>query len=171
MSEKFELVEKIQEREILEAQQKWGSYIIKIASLYEKYKSRTVCGLQAEIFLKDLYAFDLGLVLFKPTRASNIQFRLTEEAAKAYFVGGNEKYPEDSGFALYPWKKINFENAGFIIENSSALVMGNYYLTEENGKISKIEYTFGYTRAINQNNKLKINLHHSSFPYMPQVST
>jgi hypothetical protein len=41
--------------------------------------------------------------------------------------------------------------------------MGNYFFTEPNGNIVKVEYSFGY--FLDSNGNLKINLHHSSLPY------
>ena len=52
------------------------------------------------------------MVLFKPTKAKEVPFRYTLEDALSYFIGG--KYPEDSGFALEPWKEINFDVKGEI---------------------------------------------------------
>jgi hypothetical protein len=40
--------------------------------------------------------------------------------------------------------------------------MGNYFFTDLNGDEAKVEYTFGYQL---QGDVLKIDLHHSSFPY------
>ena len=40
--------------------------------------------------------------------------------------------------------------------------MWNYFFTDLDGNEAKVEYTFGY-KSINGN--LKIDLHHSSFPY------
>ena len=40
--------------------------------------------------------------------------------------------------------------------------MGNYFFTDLDGNEAKVEYTFGYKLI---NNELKIDLHHSSFPY------
>ena len=40
--------------------------------------------------------------------------------------------------------------------------MGNYFFTNSDSKVSKVEYTFGY---IKMNEKILINLHHSSIPY------
>ena len=42
--------------------------------------------------------------------------------------------------------------------------MGNYYFEDLAGNEVKVEYTFGY-KLIDGN--LKIDLHHSSFPYNP----
>ena len=57
---------------------------------------------------------------------------------------------------------MRFENSGFILEEERALSMGNYFFTDLNGDEAKVEYTFGYKLI---DGKLKIDLHHSSFPY------
>jgi hypothetical protein len=70
---------------------------------------------------------------------------------------------EDSGFALQPWINVRFENASVILNEKTASAMGNYFFTEPNGNIVKVEYSFGY--FLDSNGNLKINLHHSSLPY------
>ena len=42
--------------------------------------------------------------------------------------------------------------------------MGNYFFTDPSGNEAKVEFTFGYKLIDGQ---LKIDLHHSSFPYNP----
>jgi hypothetical protein len=149
----------ITKKEVLAAQKAWGNALVKIGSL----KSNMVlCEKEAKIQIKKLYAVNEKEILFKPTKAAEIQFRLTLEAAKSYFIGGNEKFPEDNGFALQPWIKVRFENAGFILEENRAIAMGNYYFTDLNGDETKVEYTFGYIKT---GKGLKIDLHHSSMPY------
>lgn len=150
----------IQQTDILEAQKLWGSAIVKIGQAYredEDYKK------MAENAVGEFYGYGLGTVLFKPTKASVKQFRLTFESAVSYFVGGNPDFPEDKGFALQPWKNVRFENAGIIINDNSAFAMGNYFFTDYNNEETKVEYTFGYRKAAN--GKLKIILHHSSLPF------
>jgi hypothetical protein len=70
---------------------------------------------------------------------------------------------EDSGFALQPWTNVRFENASVILNEKTAIAMGNYFFTELNGNVVKVEYTFGY--FLDSKQCLKINLHHSSLPY------
>jgi hypothetical protein len=113
--------------------------------------------------IKRLYGYDNGIVLFKPTKAKESQFRLSFEGAKSYFIGGNNNFMEDSGFALQPWTNVRFENASVILNEKTASAMGNYFFTEPNGNIVKVEYSFGY--FLDSNGNLKINLHHSSLPY------
>ena len=151
----------IAEKEVMEAQKIWGEAIVAIGEAYtqkEDYKAL------AEKVVDTLYGYDEGVVLFKPTKASEKQFRLTKEEAVSYFVTGI--VPEDRGFAIEPWSKVRFENADIIINGDSAIAMGNYYFTDANTeKEAKVEFTFGYFK--DENGKLLINVHHSSFPYKP----
>ena len=66
---------------------------------------------EASNFINRLYDFNNGNVLFKPTLASQQQFRLNK-AALSYFIGGNKDFDEDTGFALKGWKSVRFENIG-----------------------------------------------------------
>ena len=149
----------ITELEVIKSQELWAQNVIEIGNLYikkEDYKSR------ASVFVKQFYAFDVGDVLFKPTLASDKQFRCTYDDALSYFIGGH--ISEDKGFALKPWKKINFGERNIIIFKETALSMGNYFFQSIDGSDEvKVEYTFGYVKD-NENNLL-INLHHSSIPY------
>jgi len=145
---------------IIQAQNKWSSSIIKISSVRDNYE---LCLLYADEFLNELYAFDKGIVLFKPTKAKDEQFRFTKEKALSYFIAGKKKIcEEDSGFAIHPWKNITFNNSSYIIEDNIAFVMGNYYFTDFNDIALKVEFTFGYKLI---NDKIKIFLHHSSLPF------
>jgi len=147
-------------KQIENAQNKWGNGIVKIGSLMKKFK---LCKDYTSEFLNDTYNFKEGKVLFKPTKAKQIQFRPTYEMALSYFLGGENSFcSEDKGFALKPWIKVSFENHDFILEKNRAIVMGNYYFTDKENNIVKVEYTFGYKLI---NSKLFINLHHSSLPY------
>ncbi len=127
--------------------------------------NREQCELYTSEFLNRLYAFETGLVLFKPTKCAVAQFRPTKEQALSYFIAGEDRAcSEDKGFALQPWVNVRFENSTFILEAYRAIVMGNYYFEDLAGNEVKVEYTFGY-KLIDGN--LKIDLHHSSFPYNP----
>jgi len=114
-------------------------------------------------------------VLFKPTLASVNQFRPTANGALSYFVGNSNVangYAEDGGFAINGgkgWSAVVFENHQIEISGNVAAAMGNYYFTSaEDGKVSKVEYSFGYKRS--EDGKLRIFLHHSSKPYEMPIS-
>ena len=150
----------ITEVQVLSAQNKWGAGVVKVGELKN---NRVQCEEFTLDFLNNLYAFDEGQVIFKPTKCANEQFRPTKESALSYFIAGdNRACEEDKGFAIQPWTKVRFENAGFILEENRAIAMGNYFFTDLEGNEAKVEYTFGYKLI---NNELKIDLHHSSFPY------
>ena len=146
--------------QIHKAQKKWGDGIVKIGSLMN---DETACVKFTNSFLNNIYDFKNSDVLFKPTKANKEQFRPKIEMALSYFLGGKNSFcSEDEGFALKPWVEVKFENFGFIIEENRALVMGNYFFTDTTGTTLKVEYTFGYKLS---NNKLVIDLHHSSLPF------
>ena len=149
-------------KDVENIQKEWGDSLVKLGSLIN---NRSACEKEVEILINKLYGYNNGTVLFKPTKAKDDQFRPTFEGAKSYFIGENNDFSEDSGFALQPWTNVRFENASVILNDNNALAMGNYFFTQINGSVVKVEYTFGY--FLNENNNLKINLHHSSLPFNP----
>ncbi len=151
----------ITEADVLAAEKAWGDGIVSIGAAYAN--GGDYRAIAAE-HVDTLYAYDEGTVLFKPTRAADEQFRMTEDEALSYFVGGVVE--EDHGFAIQPWTAVRFENAGIILDSDSATAMGNYYFTDAStGKESKAEFTFEYAR--DDADDLLITVHHSSFPYKP----
>ena len=148
-------------KDIENIQKEWGDSLVKLGSLKN---NRVACEKEVELLINKLYGYKSGTVLFKPTKAKDDQFRLTFEGAKSYFIGENSNFSEDKGFALQPWTNVRFENSSVILKKDSAIAMGNYFFTENNGNEVKVEYTFGY--FLHEKKNLKINLHHSSLPYI-----
>ena len=150
--------------EVVATQKEWGEGIVKIGQVFTDggdYKQT------AKNHIEKLYGYDLGIVLFKPTLASDDQFRETFDQALSYFVGGNETYPEDKGFAIAPYTKVRWENSGIYAKKCDmALAMGNYYFTTTTGEEIKVEYTFGYIK--DDKGKLRIVAHKSALPYSPE---
>ena len=114
-------------------------------------------------FINKMYDYENGIVQFKPTKASDFQFRGDVKAALSYFIGSDSDFNEDKGFALNPWVKVDFENNSINIINDIAIAMGNYFFTDNDGGKTKVEYSFVYKK--NDIGDLKIILHHSSLPY------
>ncbi len=156
------MANRIQAAEISRAQEFWGYQLV---ALGQRFCSGKDYREPAEKFVSELYGYAEGPVLFKPTRAFEMQFRLTPEGALSYFIGGDAAFSEDHGFALRPWEKVRFENAGFLPYENGAVAMGNYFFSDYQGTEIKAEFTLGYFRA--GNGALKINLHHSSLPFHP----
>ena len=120
------------EQDIIKAQNLWSEGIIKMGQISNDRKSLEIF---ASDFLDRLYNFD-DQVLFKPTKAMDIQFRNNKKSAISYFIGGKfRECDEDTGFALSNWSKITFENSDIILGEESALAMGNYTFENESSKI------------------------------------
>ena len=155
--------EPITEAEVVAAQKEWGAGIVHIGKVF------TDGGDYEQVaadYIESLYGYDIGMVLFKPTLASEHQFRNTFDAALSYFIGKNDTYKEDKGFAIKPWTKVRWENVGIINGGSNmAIAMGNYYFTPLDGEEVKVEYTFGYVK--DNTGKLRIVVHKSALPYTP----
>ena len=146
--------------DVRKAQEAWGNGIVAIGKAYTDGGDFVQA---AENHLDTLYAFEAGPVLFKPTKAAETQFRPSKESALSYFVGGNDKYKEDHGFAIHPWTNVRFDNKELYLHGDYAVAMGNYYFTGTDGNEVKVEYSFGYIK--DKAGNLKINLHHSSIPF------
>ncbi|MGM0760664.1 MAG: hypothetical protein ACQEUB_13295 [Thermodesulfobacteriota bacterium] len=148
--------------DVLQVQNRWGDCIVDIGRTYQQggdYRKA------AQDMLNVMYAFDQGGVLFKPTKATEVQFRETQEQALSYFVGGS--ISEDSGFALQPWSHVRFENHKIKMDTGLAIAMGNYYFTAaETGEEVQVEFTLGIRSA--DDGRPVIFLHHSSLPYQPE---
>ena len=143
------------------AQQAWGDAIVAIGTAHAQGEDARTVAAQA---IETLYAYDLGPVLFKPTKAADRPFRPSADSALSYFVAG--EIPEDHVFALQPWSQVRFGPQFYFIDSDSALAMGHYYFTDaSSGAEAKVEFTFGYAR--DPDGRLRIHLHHSSLPYTP----
>ena len=119
-----------------------------------------------------LYGYGHHDVLFKPTKATKHPFRPTAASAMSYFVGGknvDHGYDEDKGFAINSGKgysKVELRNHRVDLHGDTSIAMGMYEFTcAATGKVSDIEYTFGYRRC--NDGTPRIFLHHSSVPHAP----
>ena len=144
---------------ISEYQTKWANGIVELG----KTKGDIVNSKKlATDFINSLYDFKNGPVQFKPTKASEFQFRNDFDSALSYFIGSNPSFAEDAGFALNPWVDVEFKNDSINVFDNLGLAMGNYFFTDLKGEKTKVEYSFVYKR---EGESLKIILHHSSLPY------
>ena len=150
----------INKKEIEEVQNSWGKGIITIGKLKDSPKE---CRIFTVNFINKHYNFDFGDVQFKPTKASEKQFRNNNKSALSYFIGSDKDYAEDKGFALNPWVMVDFKNESINIYENIATAMGNYFFTDPIGKKTKVEFSFVYKK--NKEGEIKIVLHHSSLPF------
>ncbi|MEO1534445.1 MAG: phosphoribosyl-AMP cyclohydrolase [Planctomycetota bacterium] len=148
----------ISEADVVAAQKTWGNGIVDISRVHSEGGDYTARATQ---HINDLYAYQLGDVMFKPTLAADDQFRESFDEALSYFIG--REGTEDGGFAISGWTNVRWQNNAVYTDSDSAMAMGNYWFTGPDGNETKVEYTFGY--VIDENGELRINLHHSSLPY------
>jgi len=155
--------------EVNAAQQAWCDALVEIGRLYKTggdYKA------YANQVLTSAYNYDEGKVFFKPTLAYGERtFRTDKEGALAYFVGSNPKYPEDKGFALKPWVKARYDNVGpdnygIQIYGSTAITMGNVWVTDEAGNEVMVDKTWVFRKG--PDGKLRIIVHKSALPFSPE---
>ena len=102
----------INKTEIEEVQNSWGKGIITIGKLKDSPKE---CRIFTVNFINKHYDFDFGDVQFKPTKASEKQFRNNNKSALSYFIGSDNDFAEDKGFALNSWIQVEFDNCSINI--------------------------------------------------------
>ncbi len=156
--------------EVNAAQQAWCDALVNIGKLKEEGGDYRAF---AEQVLSESYNYDYGKVFFKPTLAFGDQtFRNDKKGALAYFIGGDPDYPNDTGFALTPWVKARYDNAGennegIQIYGSVAITMGNVWVTGKDGKEVMVDKTWVFKKG--KDGKLRIIVHKSSLPFSPII--
>ena len=153
----------INEGTLNQARRDWGLGILNISEAYESSgigKAREV----ANEFLDNLYGFEFGPVLFKPTLSGGSKtFRPSKEGALSYFIGENPNYPNDTGFGIKYWRKVDSDTSAIFIEENVAMWIGWVTLVNNIGDEVKVDKSWGYRK--DDNGRLRIVLHHSSLPY------
>ena len=149
------------------AQTAWCDALVTIGQVYSRVG--TTRRLPAWL-IDELYDYKDGTVFFKPTLAFGANaFRSTKEGALSYFIGGDPNFPEDTGFALKRWVKVRYDNNaaenGIQIHGDIAITMGNFYLTNSEGKEIMVEKTLVFRRC--SDGKLRLCAHKSALPYDP----
>lgn len=153
----------ITQAEVEAAQQAWGEALVQISTDFTE-SGIDQARATAEAVLDAAYGYDLGPVLFKPTLTEAPQtFRTTREGALAYFVGHDDDFSGDDGFALKGWTEVEIENAAIFIAGNTAMTMGNVHITGADGAVTTVDKTWGFKR--DEAGVLRIVLHHSSLPY------
>lgn len=153
----------VTEAEVVAAQKAWGEALVRISKDYDEG------GLQkakatASAILDAAYGYSYGPVLFKPTLTVEPQtFRPTRDGALAYFVGGDERFPADTGFALKGWRAVDIANSAVFIDGDVAMTMGKVTLTDKAGKKTTVDKTWVFKK--DDRGQLRIVVHHSSLPH------
>ena len=150
--------------EIEAAQAAWGDGLVSISTAFaedEDYVSVAV-GV-----LEDLYGYEYGPVLFKPTVASDVPFRFDWDGAVSYFIGTsapNAIAEDEAGFATNSWTAVSFEDDWtYVINGETALGMGTVVITAGDGDEVTVQKSMAWFRGTD--GELRLQLHHSSLPF------
>ena len=153
----------ISEEDLFDVRTAWGNGLIEISKSFETEGIEMATSVASDM-IDNLYGFNFGKVLFKPTLSGGSQtFRPTKAGALSYFVGHNSAYPNDSGFGIKFWREINSVTSAIFIDDTVAMWMGSVTLIDRDGQITKVDKSWGY--KLDGNGNLRIMLHHSSLPY------
>ena len=153
----------ISEKDLFNARSAWGHGLIEMSDTFENEGIEMATSVASDM-VDNLYAFNSGKVLFKPTLSGGSQtFRTTKDGALSYFVGHNPAYPNDSGFGIKFWREINSDTAATFIDDTVAMWMGWVTFIDKYGQVTKVDKSWGY--KLDDVGNLRITLHHSSLPY------
>lgn len=140
------------------ALEQWKSYVLTISHLYQSNQDYQT---EAMNFVNELYAYDEAHVLFKPTMAKKQYVRDSKAGALSYFIGSDSQFPEDSGFALKDWEKIEFLRKKYVINGAMLSWMGETKFENKEHHVTKVHSTFVWVKS-QFTEQAKIILHHSS---------
>ncbi|MEM8564480.1 MAG: hypothetical protein AAGF57_19730 [Pseudomonadota bacterium] len=156
----------ISEQEVRAAQDSWCNALLDISKTYAD-DGHTAAKALTEKIIDNAYAYQSGVVLFKPTLATNPQtFRTTRAGAVSYFVGGDPSFPDDDGFAIKDWKNCEVQNAAMFIFGDSATSMGKVHFTDGDNNTTSVDKTWVFIK--DDLETLRIAAHHSSLEYQPE---
>jgi len=150
--------------EIQAAQEAWGEGLVSISTAFAEDEDYVAVAVAV---LEDLYGYEYGPVLFKPTIASDVPFRFDLDGAASYFIGSSAPNTIDedgAGFATNVWTAVNFENDwAFVINGETAIGMGTVVITDGDGDEVTVQKSMAWFRGTDGN--LRLQLHHSSVPF------
>ncbi|KAH8066803.1 hypothetical protein JL721_7988 [Aureococcus anophagefferens] len=153
----------VSDTEVLGVQTKWAAAIAHISDVHAK--GGDFVGAAADA-AGELYAYGHGDVL---QADQGRRVPVPADGGRGHVaVGGSNVdggYGEDGGFAINGgkgWASCVYDNHKITKCDDVAIAMGNRF-TQDDGRVSKVEYTFGYKRC--EDDEVRIFLHHSSVPY------
>lgn len=153
----------ITQEQVEAAQLAWGAALVRISEAHVA-GGIEMARQEAEAALDALYGFEMGPVLFKPTLAAAPHiFRTTRDGALSYFIGHDDAFPADKGFALNGWSNVTIENAAIFISQNTAMTVGQVHIAGPDGAVTTVDKSWGFQQ--DEAGDLRIVLHHSSLPF------
>lgn len=157
--------------EVDAAQERWCSGLMTICAryidgdpTYEEY---------ADNFIDEMYDFKGGRVFFRPTLALAPQhFRTTREGCRAYFLGGDDDFPEDKGFIKHKWISVSYTNEvegdqAIQIHGDIGIAMGNVYLIKmDGGEQTIVDKLFVFQK---RDGEVRLIVHNSAATNLPPI--
>lgn len=150
---------KIFESEIIAFQK---GYEVSMNGILNVHKNNGDVALATKNHIEKYYGFDDGKVLFKASQSDEEPFRSTFEGLSSYLIGNNESFPNDKGFALEGWNKIDWRNRGIINDESIAIAIGTATMSDTEGNKMIQNYTMCFKK--NEDDELKLIAHKVSSP-------
>lgn len=150
---------KIFESEIIAFQK---GYEVSMNGILNVHKNNGDVPLATKNHIEKYYGFDDGKVLFKASQSDKEPFRSTFEGLSSYLIGNNESFPNDKGFALEGWNKIDWRNRGIINDESIAIAIGTATMSDTEGNKMIQNYTMCFKK--NEDDELKLIAHKVSSP-------
>lgn len=159
-----EQINVITEEEIIAAQAAWGEGLVGISTAFAEGEDYVATAVAV---LEDLYGYEYGPVLFKPTLANDVPFRFDWDGAASYFIGTsapNTIEEDEAGFATNVWTAVSFEDDWtYVINGETAIGMGTVVITTGDGEEVIVHKSMAWFRGTD--GELRLQLHHSSVPY------
>ncbi|MCL1991051.1 MAG: hypothetical protein FWG67_09210 [Defluviitaleaceae bacterium] len=142
----------------------WGEGLVRISTAFNNDEDYVDVAVAV---LEDLYGYDYGAVLFKPTIASDEPFRLDWDGAASYFIGTSapQTIDEDgTGFATNVWTNVEFQDDWtYVFNGETAIGMGTVVITDGDGGETTVHKSMAWFRGTDGN--IRLQLHHSSVPF------
>ena len=159
-----EEINPITEAELEAFQVAWGEGLVGISTAFAEGEDYVTIAVAV---LEDLYGYEYGPVLFKPTIASDVPFRFDWNGAASYFIGTSapETIDEDgSGFATNVWTAVDFQDDWtFVMNGETAIGMGTVVITDGEGNATTVQKSMAWFRGTD--GQVRLQLHHSSVPF------
>ena len=129
---------RISENDLADARQSWGDGLIKISQIFESSGIDEAKSFASSL-TDNLYGFDLGPILFKPTLSGGPKtFRKDKEVTLSYFVGQTQSTQKILGLALNIGEMFALILPTYLLKIPSLCGWGGYPLKTKMEKLPRL---------------------------------
>lgn len=135
--------------DIAAAQDIWGRALVEVGKAYSQHKDYRALALDA---VSQLYAYNYqgGVVLFNVDHHTVQAYHPVVASAMVYFAGDHRQ----RGFALRPWKRVDFKNQHIFFHGDIAVASGYNTFVPLRGHSLRLPYIIGYVKDAKGNLKI-----------------